>query len=130
MKCKKRTAILSNCHMWLHKTIKYSDNLKYQCRVMYLLISPIRTSAASYSYIRNRVKICKFFNPLCFIWFIKNITYYCLFLYYSKIKKWIQQADSYILIPVWDLPDDNLLSCEWDFNWCNALLFHSSSEYQ
>lgn len=55
----------------------------------------------------------------------KNITCYCLFLYYIKIKKLIQQADFYILIPVWDIPDDYMLSCERDFNWCNALLFHS-----
>lgn len=54
-----------------------------------------------------------------------NITCYCLFLYDIKIKKWIKQADFYVLIPVWDIPDDNMLSCERDFNRCNALLFHS-----
>lgn len=59
---KKDNAILSNCHIWLSEYLIILCNLKYQCCVLYLLlISPIRTSAASYSYIRYTVKICKSF---------------------------------------------------------------------
>lgn len=91
---KKDYVFLSNCHMWLHKMIKYSDNLKYQCCVLYLLISPIRTSSASYSYIRHKVhnKDLKIFYPLCFIWPIKIlpvVIYFCITLKFKKFNRQI-----------------------------------------
>lgn len=69
------------------------------------------------------------FYSLCFSLAFKIIIRYCLFLIITvKLKNGTQQADSCIIIPSWDMLYTNMLSCNWGFNWCNALLSYSFNQ--
>lgn len=131
IKLKKEYAILS-IYMWcvqLHKIFKYSYSRNTD--VIYvpsfnLTGQSFRNFIFIFIYQKHGFANPFFFCLLCFILAFKKILSVVIIIFNcSEIEKW-DSTDRFLRrMSFWNILDDNILSCKWDFNWCNDLLSYS-----
>lgn len=99
--------------------------MSYMYLLLIWLVRALETSY-SYSYIRNMDLQILFFCLLCFILAFKKILSVVIIIFNcSEIEKWDSTDRFLCRMSFWNILDDNILSCKWDFNWCNDLLSYS-----